>query len=326
MGSYNGTCAVSNIHITNSQRIAVFMLTEKTHQDKHSCYTNSHYEFCPLPFYAEYNDYGAGEHCNGIGLNIIVDSIREKLFEFEPGANKYHDIAVKKEAFDINLLWEAAHENRLSIESEREEIMLRMMLNSARSPIEQAEIVARLTSIKARGITVIPIMVRCDILDYILENDTKDYHYRDPAGNFSTETYRFRDLINGVPDYVKRLRNAAPDELLLPSNFRGDNLFRNNERNYVVEWFRRHRETQSPLFEIFDLTENLSKISDESAIELLSEFLKGLWLNEYMDSLHKAWSKPITGGQVIDHQPYQLLNDAVQKAFKQERIDWEMDD
>jgi hypothetical protein len=80
------------------------------------------------------------------------------------------------------------------------------------------------------------------------------------------------------------------------------------------------------LFEIFDLTENLSKISDESAIELLSEFLKGLWLNEYMDSLHKAWSKPITGGQVIDHQPYQLLNDAVQKAFKQERIDWEMDD
>ena len=48
-------------------------------------------------------------------LDFIIDTIREKLVEHELGDNKYHDIEVKKENFNFDLLREANHEGRLQV-------------------------------------------------------------------------------------------------------------------------------------------------------------------------------------------------------------------
>ena len=63
MGSWNATCAVSNLHITAGQDVVVFMLL-KNNREKTFCYGNALYDVCPVAFYGKYNDYGAVEHCH----------------------------------------------------------------------------------------------------------------------------------------------------------------------------------------------------------------------------------------------------------------------
>jgi len=116
MGSWNHTCSVTHLPIFEGDEVEVIMLQDVNSIAGSSlCYPYSYHVPLPLTFQGRYNDYGGVEDCEGIALDIIVDSIRDKLYEMELGENEYHDIAVKKEGFDVKFMFEADHEDRLGI-------------------------------------------------------------------------------------------------------------------------------------------------------------------------------------------------------------------
>jgi len=111
MGCWNGTCGLSGLPIIHGEEMYVFPIVE-SYRDSF-CYSTALYRPSVVPFRAEYNDYGAGEKCSGPALELLIDGIREKLVEMEVGENQYHDIAVKREGFDVDMFFEACHEKRL---------------------------------------------------------------------------------------------------------------------------------------------------------------------------------------------------------------------
>ena len=89
MGSWNHTCAISNLHITAGQDVAVFLLLKKHNTgDSSFCYGNALYDVMPLPFYGKYDDYGGVDECHGFGLPIILEEMKSRLYKFGQGANE----------------------------------------------------------------------------------------------------------------------------------------------------------------------------------------------------------------------------------------------
>ena len=119
MGSWNHTCAVTNLPIMYGEEIEVILLKSQTSpRDRaSSCYPYAYHTPIPLTFHGKYNDYGAVEECEGVARDIIVDALRDNLYEMEMGENEYHDIPAKKDDFDIDMLFNLDHEGRLFIKN-----------------------------------------------------------------------------------------------------------------------------------------------------------------------------------------------------------------
>ena len=124
MGSWNGTCAVSKLPIHYGDNVICWFIntpvydSEKESSATNFCNPNDRYELLGVPFRAKYNDYGSVEDIHEDDaeiLNIIIDEIRVALIEVEQGENQYHDIEVKKDDLDFELITEAIHEGRLYI-------------------------------------------------------------------------------------------------------------------------------------------------------------------------------------------------------------------
>lgn len=116
MGCWNHTCAVTGLPIYESEEVEVIMLLASAHPEQAShCYPTSYHIPIPLTFQGQYNDYGAVENCKGIALPVLINAIRDNMVELEVGENKYHDIAAKKDEFDVDKMFELDHENRLFI-------------------------------------------------------------------------------------------------------------------------------------------------------------------------------------------------------------------
>jgi hypothetical protein len=112
MGCWNKTCGLSNLHIIAGTDVYVFVLEENTDKTDR-CYSTAFWRPLLLPFTSKYNDYGGGEESGGPGFQLIMDSIAKELTEMEVGDNEYHDIAVKKEGFGEEQFFESVHEHRL---------------------------------------------------------------------------------------------------------------------------------------------------------------------------------------------------------------------
>lgn len=120
MGSWNHTCALTNLPVFSGEPVYVLMLLEGARYDQykgHHCYPNCYYHPLPIFFEGDYNDYGGVENCKGDYLPFLLEKIKDKLIEFDLGENKYHDVPVKKDNFDVNQLFEADHESRLYTET-----------------------------------------------------------------------------------------------------------------------------------------------------------------------------------------------------------------
>lgn len=99
MGCWNQTCAITGNAIYYGDEVVTMWLLDGS----------------PLPFHirGEYNDYGAIEKEHGPMLEEAMAFFKEYLYEMEEGENKYHDIPVKKDALDFELLMVADLKNRL---------------------------------------------------------------------------------------------------------------------------------------------------------------------------------------------------------------------
>lgn len=116
MGCWNHTCAVTHLPIIAGEPVEVILLKASTNTEENSyCHADAYHSPIPLTFGGIYDDYGGVEECSGVALPLLVETLKKNLFEMEVGENKYHDIAAKKDEFDIDKLFELDHEQRLFI-------------------------------------------------------------------------------------------------------------------------------------------------------------------------------------------------------------------
>jgi hypothetical protein len=347
MGSWNSTCAISNLHIKAGQKVAVFLLVENKF-DPDYCYNNTLYSPCIFPFYGENDSYGGVEDTYGVARDAVVEALRNQLYERELGRNEYHDIAVAKDEFDIEKLFEADHENRLGIVhplsdfgmAESMELVrqrmettpdenLKKVLQEALDDFEKEK-----KDNEARPhLEVHHVQIHGDVFDDILAHYyVKDYHHNKTTGAFEHHKIFYADLVKLLPELIARMRDNY--KVMKISGIRSVTSDKDEESSGWGFLSLLNQDGISVYPALLTVDEVLQKLfaenADDATIEAwLTEAVKGMWINIFMSRTRKIWQVQCgRGSQSEEHRGYEILNDSMQKilaAEKAERKSWDPD-
>lgn len=345
MGCWNKTCMISGLHIRAGQPVAVFMLGQrKVHFDSF-CYSNSYFDACLLPFYGEYNDYGAVEKCHGVGMNYIVEALRENLVEMEQGSNPYHDPPAKKDTFNIDKLFELDHEGRLLVKDHySEERYLKAFLEMSRANLTPDQIKSLEYKIKNMGVEdlgqhVTHVQIHADVFNYIIDNFKVEESYRNRKNEYARREYGFAEILADLPAYIdkvyekiaeaKEMQKADPKDVkyavwMLRQEM--SELFPYDTTNRAARFLRFESSSESSsrfLINFRDLIMTAAaKETPEKFKELLIDMLKGQWISVFMSWSRKAWFKPIgEGSQNDEHRGHRTLIGAIQSVLDKEDLE-----
>lgn len=360
MGSWNSTCAVSNLHVTAGEEVVVFMLLENK-ESRTFCYGNALFDVCPVPFYGKYNDYGAVEDCHGLGLNIVIEAIREKLYKFGQGPNSVHDCEVNKENFDIDMLFEADHQDRLGVEHfdrwSKDEYELNVLeqkkdsegltdaqqfeLDRLASKIKKVDNFRRVTHVIIHGKVFKAITEKWYIEDYVGDGKGDKGH-----GNNYRHLY-FKDMLDSIPEYMRRTREhyekaQAEIDAMSEADKASSAAFRRimrSMRSEIFEWndpcmagqwmeyFRRDSSSVWGLISVHEFVNGYIEAKDWTGLEsFVKEVLTAAWVNSFMSHTRKIWTKQTgAGSQNSEHLGYQVLAESVLDILKEEKAKYDYD-
>lgn len=306
MGSWYKTCGLSKMHITGGD-VMVFVL-EKNMDQTDRCYSTAFWTPNLVPFYSKYYDYGHGEDDHGIALPYIMEGIKQALVEMELGDNEYHDVAVKKDEFDIEMFYESVHENRLFKKNYRG---LEQMIDF--------------------------VMIRKDIADDILANWQREEYVGSDKGDCGYDNaYRkvtFAKILEDLPEFMEALAehlkpmsemdevgNAALLQMKLLGGF--STIFDYKHPNLVARWVRgvedyRFSRLITPSEIVTDLM-NEGKIKE--ATEFMIDMLKGLYINCFMEMTRRHWAPGgHEGSQGQEAHGYRIMAEATLRALDREK-------
>lgn len=338
MGCWNGTCGLSGLPITAGTEMYVFPIVE-SYRDSF-CYSSALYRPSVLPFRAEYDDYGAGENCSGPGLDLLMTGIQERLVEMDLGENKYHDIAVKREGFDVDAFFEACHKKRLMFQNPLRAYKGEQPTNS-----------------------VFFTMIRKDIADRLWNEWTFEFWKPSamkevPQGFTESEYYienvTYAKLAELIPDYMEKQYKRVKEEIekikvdveddekskliltalverklqsffetpysmrdhLLSSTF--EHMF---SGGYTDGGFARFSSVKEAIILLYAADDK------ESAYELLRECLLGYMINSFMESTRKVWMPPMhQGSQSECLNDYRLMNRFVDDVIAERNKEYDLDE
>lgn len=308
MGSWYKTCGVSNLHIRDNDDVMVFVL-EKNTDDTDRCYSTAFWKPLMLPFYAKYGDYGKGDDNTGVGLPYIVEGIKKNLVETELGENQYHDIAVKKDKFDIELFYEAVHENRLYKDISwggKDKTMLDF------------------------------VMIRKDIANDILANFQREVYVGGGNGDCGYENnYKlvtFTRIIEDLPEYMEKLTslcNPEPgtsdaDLMLLRMEMRGMEIFDWGHPNLVSKWMRGDNYRFCQVVRTPEIIFELIKTGDiVQATNMMIDILKARYLDCFMETTRRNWAPGgHEGSQANEAHGYRIIAEATLRALAREKQEY----
>ena len=293
MGSWNKTCGLTNLPIMSGEDTYVFVLQRVDEMHDH-CYATHLYKPLLLPFVSTYNDYGGGENSRGAAFTMVMDGIRDHLVEMPLGENEYHDIAVSKDAWGEDLFFEAEHEGRLRINRGGE-----------------ADLAF--------------VMMRKDVIDDLM--DTYEFEEYVGAGKGthgyanSYVRYRMADVLADIDsffDAMLRIQQEKglkwPKMDLLAFVF----LDEPGTKNRAADWCR--HDLGYRYCHVVDVRgtviELLMQGKRDLAHEIMSEHLKGKFVDTFMGMTRKSW---IPGGhegsQQEDFAPYRALISSMNKVM-----------
>jgi hypothetical protein len=284
----------------------VFALVKNNGYDS-LCYTTPFWAPVMMPFYAKYNDYGGGEDCTGIGLNIVMNAIKEELIELPQGANQYHDIPVKKEGFDDNVFFEAVHEGRLFVKGLHER---------QRQHVEF-------------------VMLHMGVVNHILKNRKIERYVGQNNGTTGWDNayveYGFEDVLADLPACVDYMFEQYADEgnplrYYEPlRSLRRLNNRESNQMNHAANLLGMDEYRFSGLVRVNFLVDDYLKANDRAGLaELLTENLKALWLDSFMLDTRKFWSPQAgAGSQQQEPEGYLLLIDAMKSVLDAEKREYD---
>lgn len=336
MGCWNGTCGLSGLPIISGEEVYIFPIVE-SYRDSF-CYSTALYNPTIIPFRAKYNDYGAGEECHGVALELIMDGVRKNLIELEVGENKYHDIAVKREGFDIDKFFEVVHEKRLRVN------------NLLRAYPDQPKYKE-----------VFFTMVRKDVVDRLWNEWTFDWYKRKDAEipeGFETDDYYFKNVtyakLSGlIPDFMEFCANKKSPRLGSVNDIiKDDDPDGQKKRNILTDLFMRQYFFEGSRDHILSDTfghafgngyagggfAHIVNFSDpilemfisgnkDGAYELMREALLGKMVNSFMEATRKVWLPVMhQGSQSEEYDEYRLMNTITTDVMNEREKDYEDDD
>jgi hypothetical protein len=315
MGCWNKTCGLSNLHITSGDDVYVFVIEENTNKTER-CYSTAFWAPLLLPFTSKYNDYGGGEESGGAGFQLIMDGVAKQLVEMDLGENQYHDIAVKKEGFGEEQFFEAVHEGRL--------------FRTGRS----------YGSFQPVNVIIDFVMMRKDVVDYILENRVIEEYVGDGKGTTGWGNnyinYKFEDILKDIPEFIDKLSTMANPlagddtdfelkEALMELRFmRGLGIFDYKHPNKVSKWLRGDSYRYSSIVSEQDAVMSLLKDGKSAEAEsLVTDLLKGHYIDAFMEATRKNWAPGgHEGSQSQEADEYRLLMKAMTSALDADDAYW----
>lgn len=339
MGCWNHTCAVSNLHIHAGQDVVVFMLGKQMSNASFS-YGNALYEVCPVPFYGKYDDYGGVEDCHGFGLNIVVEAMREQLYEFGQGPNEYHDIEVNRDNLDVAKMFEADHEDRLAIQYHSSWVedsyqlgeLRRLDADNTLTKSQQFEL-DRLSSKLKKQDTCRPVthaVVHGDIFRSIMNDWYIEQYVGDGKGNTGYDNnyihLYFRDIEATIPEYVRRIKSHIDTN----SSYMGlRNFFEYRDSCTAGSWMSTFRGGESDVWFLIDVNDMVVEIirhGGENRWDTLAKFAKEVltaaWVNSFMCYTRKLWTKQTgVGSQSNDALGYRVLANSMLSILKAEQAE-----
>lgn len=271
MGCWNKTCGLSNLPIMAGEPVYVFVLEK--HDPKYStsqCESTWLYKPAMIPFYAEYNDYGAGENCSGIGIDILMNNIQDVLIEMPQGKNVYHDIPVVRNGFTVKNFFESVLESRL------------FMKNAY-----------------GNAVNIDFVMFRKDIVDYVLNNYQIETYYQN---NYVAT--KFQDLVNDIPTLIKLI--AENIDKTVPY-FVLENML-HKHKLLIMKFMRFDNYENSRIFSGLDQLLDNNCENQQRLEEILTDVLKFMWINMYMTHVRKTWMPAgHEGSQSDERNAYRIL-------------------
>lgn len=273
MGSWNKTCGLSNLPIMAGEPVYVFVLEKNDPKyTTEQCYTTWLYKPAMIPFYAEYNDYGAGENCSGIGLNILMNNIRDVLIEMPQGENKCHDIPVVRSGFAVENFFESVLESRL------------FMKNAY-----------------GNAVNIDFVMFRKDIVDYVLNN----YQIETYVGNQNNYVeIKFQNLANDIPNLIKLISENIDKTV---PYFVLNNIL-HKHKPLIMKFMRFDNYENSRIFRGIDQLLDNNCENPQRLEEILTDVLKFMWINMYMTHVRKTWMPAgHEGSQSDERNAYRTL-------------------
>ena len=279
MGCWNKTCGLSSLHIFCGTPVYVFVLEKNDTHDQ--CYTTSLYHPLLLPFESAYNDYGGGEGSSGVAFPLIMDGLKTRLVEMPVGENKYHDIEVTRAKFNEELFFEAVHEDRLRLTN----------------PFDPA---------KPTGVYF--TMMRKDVVDKVLSGWYIESYVGEGKGNMSKYgsdnnylCYNYTDAVAGIRPLLDEARaklselRAVDPAIARYKILSGLDLVAGHDSVHPAARLLRSCDSYrySRIVDIRHLViDTFTADTDESFEQLaniLSVYLKGVFIEVFMESCRKTW-------------------------------------
>lgn len=292
MGCWNKTCGLSSLHITAGTPVYVFMLERNTYEDDR-CYSTAFWRPTLLPFLSEYNDYGGGENSHD-NINYIIDALKERVVEMDVGENEYHDIAVKADQLNEELLFDAIHEGRLKVRHATEEVQVDFT------------------------------MIRKDVVDHICENWVQQHYVGGGKGTIGYGRnyieYKHQDLVDLLPAFI--------DDLMQSDN--SFDVYRKFEMPDYTNILSRYICSRASyrygtLIRIPNVIQQLVIEDKRDEIEkILKDYLLGCFIDRFMESSRKVWIPGChEGSQSMEHAPYRILNNAITEVLDAEKAEFD---
>ena len=293
MGCWNKTCGLTNLPIMHGEKTYVFVLERVAHPTD-NCYSTHLYRPLLLPFVSTYNDYGGGEDSEGAALDLIMESIKKNLVEIPLGENKYHDIAVTREAWGEELFFEAVHENRLQI-------------NTYQGPAD-----------------VTFVMMRRDIVDDLMACYEFQVYVGSNQGtcgyNNSYEKYKVANVIDDIDaffDHIIRMQQESKRSWLemgmIARRYHVDKI-----PNRVAQWVQHDMSYRySSVVHVREYVMALLLSGNrEQARKIMVDHVRGLFVETFMEATRKTWIPGgFEGSQAQDYDPYRALLGSMTKVM-----------
>lgn len=293
MGCWNGTCMLTNTPVFHGDEVYMFLLQQKKIvEDINLCYPNGFWE--PLPFYieGEYNDYGAVEDHHGPLIPTILTHIHRYLIEMEVGDNEFHDIAVKKEEFNLEVLHDADHENRLFIKSPLFGEPYRMK----------------------------HVIIRKNVLDSLLQRYVIEYtEYNREMQEITYHTLTFNEIVDIAKSFLSEIKAMDKDDWKRYDILEcGKNLF----CKYLPREVRYSGMSPQIL-----LIEAINDNNDELAYAIMYQLCVFTWLSTFMSAGRRIWSPQSgAGSQDQETKAQELLAHLILEESKIIHDRWDEDD
>lgn len=302
MGSWNKTCAMSNLPIYDGEDCLMVLLKEAGGNDR--CYSTALWRPSLFAVSCKYADYGRADNLNHQVFEPLILGLQKSIDEYELGENQYHDIEVKRDALDEKLFFEAVHEGRLSI----------------------TETVYDGTRSKR---TIDFILIKQSIIDRVFKDWYIEFYEGVGKGNRGYKNsylnVYLKDVLDTVPDFVNKII------IEYDKHVRSDNEIMFYLKRTIVEDHIISKIVSCETYRNFKLFNFKETIVDyisagkiEQAEEIVKSHIIGCFIDSFFESTRKIWVPAChEGSQNTETLGYIALANAVIAECEDEEDDYD---